>query len=402
MSKPQDLPLAPSARRSPPPPLPPAGWLSRLGSIDPVKPEEVREWWEKRVPLIVPMTSLPLLAVWEEDLRKEPEGDRTAEVAIPLARFLRSACSARTAVTFNALWKERKGGRIYPYFLSGYDGPLTMSRYAYEKAGKDAPRLLLSAIRKDVRRNLTLSPRWTLLSADFRSCHGYISFALSGDEQLRVDLEEGFHEITGGWLLAADASPTLARKVGKYVNNAMIFGLGAPGLKRLLDRVLEENLPLEWAEKAWNVWWDRYPRLREFRDGVKQSVLAHQCRGKRLSFISPSGRKVSFSPAEVKGVIYHQSRRDPPGSKGAWRAIFSSIFRAVEADLLDQQIRYLHAIKEHHGCELVLPIYDGLLLAAPRGREEFAMHAIRTCGSFAAADLCLSGLTVTTSAARGT
>ena len=393
-TSPKTCSLPPPAARSPAASLPPARWVKRLGRIASVKPREVREWWADRVPLVLPrQAGLPLLDCWGRSLTGEQDG--------PMIDWLRGNSRARRPFTFNALWKEKKGGRLYPYYRAGYEGPLTLSKYAHQKTG--APKLLLSSIRRDVRSVLEAPRPWQLIEADFKSCHGYIALALSGDEQLASDLDSGFHEATGAWLLSAEAGPVLRRKAGKKVNNAMIFGLSARGLQRAVSSLVDGPVPLDWACRCWAQWWDRYPRFRDFRDQAMQDISAAQAAGQKVSFASPSGWVTAFAPAEVRGKIARGTPREVPGPAGARRIVFSSIFRAVEADLLDQTLRHFHSIREHHGARLVLPLYDGLILAAPASQVEFAGRALQTCAEAAAKDLGLPGLLLTVnSAERGT
>lgn len=389
----RQAPLPPSAAGDGSPPSPPAAWLKRLGRIPAVKPAEVQEWWDDRVPLVLPpQAGLILLQSWEREV-----GQGTS----PMIDWLRSTCQGPSAFTFNALWKEKRGGRLYPYFLPGYEGPVTISKYAYQKSSQGGSRLLLSSIRRDVRAALAAPPPWKLISADFTSCHGYISYALSGDVQLAKDLAAGFHETTGAWLLSDEAGPTLRREVGKKMNNAMTFGLGVGGLQRVLAPVLGEAVPADWAEAAWTQWWERYPELREFRDSVAWGVTWAQSRSRRLAFNSPSGWPSSFTPSEVQGKIVHGRPDEAPGPEGAQRAVFSAIFRAVESDLLDQTVRHFHSIREHHGARLMLPLYDGLLVAAPYDSIDLSARALQTCAEAAGSDLGIPGLSLTTKSAGG-
>ena len=109
---------------------------------------------------------LPVLEGWEAELsgqaaasfpgwRPEGPGRRPVEAA-PLIAFLRPHAESGVPFTFNTLHIERQGGRSYPFFLDGYDGPLTISKRAYEAAGRRGPRLLLSAVRRDARALLQL------------------------------------------------------------------------------------------------------------------------------------------------------------------------------------------------------------------------------------------------------
>jgi len=366
-------------------------------------PAEVTSWWEDRVLLVLPPAGLGLLDAWHRDLlrgrseaipgwRLEGPG-RTPSEASPLIGWLRGHCEARKPFTFNALWKERQGGRSYPYFLPGYAGSLTISQREYTKRSR-TPKHLLSAIRRDVRGLLAVPKPWSLLSADFKSCHGYIAFSLSEDERLGADLAQDFHGVTGDWLLTEATPPAVRRHVGKVLNNAMLFGLGRDSVQELLSPLLPGEVPFAWGLAAWDAWWRRYRKLAALRDGLKREVAWAQARELPYSFETPSGRTCHFSSAEVQGRGARGRGAAQPGLAGAWRPIFSALFRAVEGDLLDQTLRYFHALREAHGSRLVLPLYDGLFVAAPQGGEVRSARAITLCGEQAATDLGLLGLTM--------
>jgi len=370
-----------------------------------VAPAEVKNWWSGRVPFIFHRDGIPTLKRWEEELTGAappaflgwaPSGPgRTPYDAAPLIEWLRSRCLRDKPLTFNAMWKEKHGGRLYPYHLRRYTGQLTISRYAYNEAGKRGPKLLLSAIRRDARTFLTLPDPWEQLVGDFTSCHGHIAFGLSGDVQLAADLAAGLHQVTGDWLLTAAVDPPLRRAVGKAVNNAMLFGMESGGFHRLINKFFPGQVTMDWATRAWQTWWARYPTLSAFRDQVRSVVLYAQSNRRRITITAPSGRPSRFSPGEVLGQIAKGSKKAAPGISGAWRTVFSAVFRAVEGDLLDQTLRHLHSIREHHGIKLALPLYDGVVIAAPKDGVERASKALMVCAQAACNDLGLPALSMT-------
>lgn len=150
-----------------------------LSAVPSVSPSEVCAWFERRVPLVLPQAALPVLKRWEAELSGEaapsfpgwrPEGPGRSPVeAAPLIAFLRACAEAGSAFTFNALWLEKQGGRSYPFFIPDYEGPLTIAKRQYEAAGTRGPRLLLSAVRRDVRELFRVPAGWSLLEVDFGS-----------------------------------------------------------------------------------------------------------------------------------------------------------------------------------------------------------------------------------------
>ena len=371
--------------------------------VDGVSAAQMRVWWKDRVLLLLEPDAIPVLNSWEMELIGKapvsipgwkPEGPGRSEYsASPLIGLLRARARKSLPFTFNALWQEKRGGRIYPYHLIGYKGPITVSATKYREAGKDKPRLLLSAIRRDVRAKMRLPEGWEIVPCDFTSCHGHIAFALSADQQLAEDLRSGFHEITGDWAMPPEVSKKERRRFGKLMNNAMLFGLTPIGLRRDLQEFLGFDPGEVAAVRMWELWWQRYPQLSEFRDTVRAYVEVAQARKQGLRIISPSGRASAFPPGEILGAVSKKGLA-PPGPEGVWRTVFSAAFRAVEGDLLNRLMKHFHETREYHHGQLVLPVYDGILTAAPEGGSAKVWEALKVCGLQAAKDLGLTDLDV--------
>jgi hypothetical protein len=379
--------------------------------IPPVDKCDVALWWADRVPCVYTPAGVPVLDRWEAELVGAappsfpdwtPRGPGRSEYeAAPLITWLRSRAHSAKPITFNALWKEKQGGRCYPYYLRGYEGQLTISAHSYAAEGKKGPKLLLSAIRRDARPYLCVVSPWVQVEGDFSSCHGYIAFGLSGDDQLKADLAAGFHQVTGDWMLTGDAEAPFRRRIGKAVNNAMLFGMESAGLLRLISKFFPGQVPEAWARRAWELWWSRYPRLAAFRDHIQELVRVAQQARVGFDIISPSGRLSRFAPYEVRGEVGKGTRKVAPGLNGAWRTVFSALFRAVEGDLLDQTLRHFHSIREAHGARLILPLYDGLTIAALPEQQDIAERALTICGRQAAQDLGLPDLRLTIKRRKG-
>jgi hypothetical protein len=263
--------------------------------------------------------------------------------------------------SFNGLHQEDQGGRLYPFVLPGYAGPLMVSKRQYEAAGKRCPRLLLSAIRRDARALLGAPTGSTLVELDFRSCHAAIGLALSGDDRLATNLDGDIHQIIGDEV-ARNAPKERRRDLGKALNLRMLFGATPMAVAELSAAMLGRPPRDETGETVWRAWWARYPRLGVFRDSVVALVREAQVGGLAIVIESPSGAESRFSRAEVMGRV--GKGRAPPGAGNIWRTIFSAAFRAVEADLLNETVRRF--VVENAGGKLVLPMYDGLIAAAPK------------------------------------
>jgi hypothetical protein len=240
---------------------------------------------------------------------------------------------------------------------------------------------------------MRLPEGWELVPVDFTSCHGYIAFALSADQRLAGDLQAGFHQVTGDWALPGEVPKPERRRFGKLMNNAMLFGLTHIGLRRDIGESLGFDPGEAASQKMWEMWWARYPQLSDFRDKVKAYVSVSQVRKEGLTVVSPSGRESAFPPGEILGAVAKKGMA-APGPEGVWRTVFSAAFRAVEGDLLNQLMRHFHEIKDYHHSRLVLPVYDGILTAAPEGEADRTWRALQVCGLQAAKDLGLAGLDV--------
>jgi len=344
--------------------------------------------------------ALPLLDAWQERLLAargvaDPSNldpfagpGRTRAEAQPMLAFLRQHVRAGTPFTFNALHLERKGGRLYPFSIPAYDGPLTISRRRYAAAQQ---RHLLTSIPRELRARLRLPPGWSMVAADYTACHAHIALGLCGDSTLALDLKGDFHDLTGKRLVGPCMRPPSRRAFGKVVNSAMLFGLRPKRLRQLAVAHFGPIVTARWAEQAWAAWWSHYPRLDGLAGRVHSLVQQAQAQNAALELVSPSGRVSRFSPAEVKGRV-GKGRRSPPGPANVWRSVLSAIFRAVEGDLLARTLHHFQAGRLLHGGRLVLPIYDGLLVAAPAGGVPSVEGCLAAAARRATADLGLAGL----------
>ncbi len=370
---------------------------STLRRVPPACVEAIQARWVDRMPMILGPDALGPLASWERQLHGleppsipgwEPEGPGRQPVdAQPLINRLRELAAASTPFTLNALYREKQGGREYPYLLAGYDGPVTVSQRRYDAAKKCGPRLLLSAMRRDVRALLRLPEGWTLLVADYKTCHGHIGVALTGDANLAHDLAGDWHQIMGDAVLPAGVPDAVQRRnFGKAINNAMLFGMEPSGLAKLYRKHYHSASPESWPADMHAAWWARYSQFAVFRDQVKALVRHAQAEGCGLHIVAPSGRVSKFDAWEVQGRVA-RGWREARGPDGVWRTVLSAVFRAVEGDLLDRTLLHGHIGREAHGGRLVLPLYDGLLVAAPLGGEAAVAAALEAAGAHAAAEL---------------
>ena len=357
--------------------------------------DEVRSWFVDRVPMVLPPQAVPLLDQWGRELRGEappsivgwkPEGPgRTPVDAAPLIAWLRAHAESGEPFTFNALFHEKQGGRRYPYFRPGYDGPINISKNKHDSK-KWRPRLLLSAMRRDVRERIRAPMGWSLIELDFKTCHAAIGVALSRDEQLAADVAADAHQLIGDQVARQFATPAQRREVGKALNLMMLFGATSVAVRKLAAESQLGLQSLEEAERVWTWWWSRYPRLAAFRDALRDVVKEAQTAGDGIEIEAPSGRVSKFSAGEVAGRVA-KGKQAARGPDGVWRTIMSACFRAVEGDLLDATLRHFHDSKV--GGQLVLPLYDGMIAAGPWGAEQVAIDALREAAEHASSEIGL-------------
>ena len=357
---------------------------------------EVNDWWSDRLPLRLPREALPLLDAWAADNEAakgsastssshDPGPGRSPEDIDALTAFLRQKAEAGESFRFNVLWRERQGGRSYPFVIDGYARKLTISRNAYDAAGKAGPRHLLAAIRRDVRGCMEPPGGWTLLVGDFVACHPHLGLALSGDAQLARDLRGDFHQLIGD-MAARKRDRATRRRVGKQLNNCLLFGASPAGLRHAIVEELGDDPGLDRAKHTWEQWWARYPALASFRDEVISLVAQAQQENLAIEIVAPSGWTSRFGAGEVRGVV-GKGKKPAPGPKGAWRSVFSAMFRAVEGDLLDRTLAHFHESRGIHGGRPALPLYDGLYVAARHGDEGMVADALKHAAGLAATEL---------------
>lgn len=332
-----------------------------LGSTLPEEPsrEEVTSWFADAPGFTVNGSVL------EELLAKVPPAklyDRA-----PVIAQLRAAAETGRPLSFNALWRERQGGRRYAFAVPGYTGPLILSHGENERLAPVPGRALLQAIPRVLRPALSAPGGCSLIVADISACFLAIAAGVTRDAALCEDMAADPHARVGQHLAPGAPDP---RAVGKVINNALVGGMTPYGLR---DALVEHGFPAtaDDAKAMYTAWWSRYPTFGGFLHWFEK-LLQDRIRNKAgLGIEAPNGRMYSFSPAEVAGWQPREERDYPH----AYRSIVSSLWRAVEGSILDRAVQLLHS--ERGSLRLVLTTYDGLLLAAPAGAEEHGIALVR-------------------------
>jgi hypothetical protein len=351
--------------------------------------KETQAIWADRLPLLLPSKALPelhgqLLCLPERADPNLPYGPgRRPEEQRLLLRYLLDKAEAQESFTFNALWWEKRGGRRYPFLIPGYQGKLTITRHAYEALKH---KHLLAATPRDVRAFLEVRDGWVLLHGDFACCQMALAQSLAPDPQLARDLRGDIHQVVGDLFAGQRGTPKLRRTFGKLLNYTMMFGGTAQSVQEAARKALGCSMPEDEAQQILRAWWDRYPKLRGFRKQVDANVDKARNEDRSFVVVSPSGRRSTFYPAQVKGHRYKPTVKEK-GPKGAKRSIFSAILRAVEGDLMDRMLHHWHAGRDAHGGRLALPLYDGIIFGAREGRKDETWAAMERAAARAAKEL---------------
>ena len=329
------------------------------------------------VALRLERAALPELDAWEARSRAEGRADTVA----PLITHARAWTLNRTPIRFNALWRGKQGGRLYPYLLPGYSGGLLASRRHHDAA---PVRLLLAALAKPVRAHLRTADGLELRAFDIRNAHGALAAAWSGDrnqaEWARGDMHARMGRALVDGPLSGVALPAgmTARDLGKLLNNPMVFGQTSEGYRRSLAGWGLE-IPLELAARIYRRWWASFPAFRAGRDRIYGAVEESRLEGRGFELMTPRGWRSRWSFGEVRGFV-KGGRRKPLGS--VQRSIFSAIFRGLEGDLIRSVCHQL----DRWRVRVALPVYDELLIVDDgRGAE---LNGIMDAVLAAACDDC--------------
>ena len=395
--------LKPEVSRRVPPqastPASPAGRSSQnlvldlrgLGSLQaclPFRPRDIELWMDRRLPLLLSPSVLG------EATRTRASSDRS--VLDHHHPQVRAWLDRGEGFTFHSLWRGKRGGRLYPYWMPVPPRRLCSSRRVLDGApGK----LLLSCLTKVTRRHLASPNGFDLVELDVRSCHAAIGAALSGDLTLASEVAIDIHELTGRRVqhhLRQGPGTLDWRGVGKSVNMVLLFGGGEAALRHRLAECFSLQVSSEWAGWFCRTWWETYPRLYEFRRRVEALVQQGQREGRGLVVVSPSGWRNVFDHWRLQGNHPVGERTDPAN---VWRTVFSSCFRTVEGDLMLALYRRLDVQGEHEA-RPALPLYDGGLFhlsskAASADRASL-LHAFRSAAMEVGVPTAHASITPTT------
>jgi hypothetical protein len=293
------------------------------------------------------------------------------------------AREGQSRLTFNGTAWEERGGRRMCWHIPGYAGRSVLSR----DACKSIPaKFLLQAIPRVLRPAFT-GDQW-YIDVDLGNAHLAAAAALAGDQQLQHDLlSSDVHQVVGDALAGSAPDVLLRRKIGKATNSALLCGGSWLALRHELAQhglAFQDHV----VERFWQAWWTRYPQLQAFRDWWWSGAFYTGALRKGITVVRPDGLSYRLSPSELDGG---HPRYEPFGSqlerrRAAFRSTLSSLWRAVEAAIMDRTFELLQGEPRQSGFRICLPMFDGLLGRADEQTAQKATQAAARAVAQAAAE----------------
>ncbi len=201
-----------------------------------------------------------------------------------------------------------------------------------------------------------------LLAADYSQIELRLLAHFSRDEALLAAFASGqdIHRFVASQVygVAPEEVDASQRGKAKGVNFGIIYGQSAFGLSRSIGISVGE------AQQFIDDYFARYPRIREFMDGVieqaKKESLVRTILGRRRSITDLNSRNVS--------------RR-----RLAERMAVNTVVQGSAADLIKVAMINLHRRiqREHLDLKLLLQVHDELVLEAPRAQVEACSEVVR-------------------------
>ena len=287
-----------------------------------------------------------------------------------VAEALRGAAPLRICETMKAAMEaygqgdldDLRRGRFKAYQRSlsavGADGLLHCGNWKREDTRRIWPLSGAIGIANAIRSHVAPSgPHLVFVDADYSSAHVRIAAARSGDPALLAafDAKKDFYAELGKAVFPDAEKPDAVRKAMKGAALSMINGGGVNGVAEHLTNISSD--PSRDARSLIAHWGKEYPRLTEYI-------------GERLEAIRKVGG-VSFEVETLTGRKVHIQHN------GKHLAALSAHWTVVEAEALDFALHLLpNEIRPSQG-RLVLPMYDGLLLDAPRSKARAVAAAVK-------------------------
>jgi DNA polymerase-1 len=208
------------------------------------------------------------------------------------------------------------------------------------------------------------APGHVLIKADYSQAQMRILAHLSGDDNLVAifnDATRDVHRETAGWLGVHD------RDVGKEVNFAICFGMGASALASKLTGARQGHEPgkavdMKTAQTYIDAFYARYPKVRQFfaREWAKL-------------------KKTPLEERVVRSLIGRERRFDRRANRAVERQFRATWPQQIEADMVKAAMVRLDTIfcRRKMGSKIVMMIHDALWVEAPQKEAEQARYLMK-------------------------
>ncbi len=211
-----------------------------------------------------------------------------------------------------------------------------------------------------IRKAFVPEPGLRLLTADYSQVELRIMAHLSGDERLLSAFEQGedIHRATAAEVFAPAQVSDEQRRAAKAINFGLIYGMSAWGLGRQLD------LPREEAQRYIDRYFERYPGVRAFMEGIREQARAQgyveTVFGRRLYLPEIASR--------------NRQRREY-----AERTAINAPMQGTAADVIKRAMIDVDALLAERcpGARLVMQVHDELVLEVPEAEVEAVADQVR-------------------------
>ncbi len=218
---------------------------------------------------------------------------------------------------------------------------------------------------RQVRRAFVAEPGCQLIGADYSQVELRVMAHISGDEGLLGAFTRGedIHASTAAAIMGVplDKVTSDMRRVAKAVNFGLSYGQTAYGLSNTTDLTMAE------AEDFIKVYFDRFPKVREYIDTTKalatQQGYVETLLGRRRYF--PELQSGSKAPHHVRQAAERMSINAP--------------IQGTAADIINIATINLHRALNERGlkAQMILQVHDELVVEAPDEEVETVAPLVR-------------------------